>query len=155
MIDKEKIEDYLRPILESDGYFLVEVDVKPVNRISALIDSREGVSIDYCTNVSRLLVQFLDRDLEDFDLEVSSPGVGKPFKVKAQYHKSVDRPLEVMLLSGLMVKGILRAVDDQFITLAEEKMVRREGKKSKKELQISIHRFSFEEIKSVKELISL
>ncbi len=155
MIAKETIEDLVRPVLEADDCFLVDVDVKPANRIMVHIDSLSGISIEYCIRVSRLIEQSLDRETEDFDLEVSSPGIGQPFKVKEQYQKAVGRPVEVMTNDAKTVKGILLEWHEEGFTVVEEKMVRKEGKKSKKILQKTEFQFSFEDIKRVKELISL
>ena len=80
MITKEKILDIIQQKIEEDNYFIVEVDIKPGGRIVVLIDGDEGVSIDYCISISRLIEQSLDRDTEDFELEVSSPGLGQPLK---------------------------------------------------------------------------
>ncbi len=140
--------------LEADGFFPVEVTVKPGNRIEILIDSKNGVPIEYCVEISRLVEHSFDREQEDFELEVSSPGIGQPFKVVDQYHKCLDRPVEVMDKEGKIQKGILEEVNDDGFVVKEEKMVKPEGKK-KKELQVLHHQFSFEDVKRVKEILTL
>ncbi len=155
MIAKETIEGLIKPVLEEDNCFLVEVDVKPVNRIMVHVDSLSGISIDYCIRVSKLIEESLDRETEDFDLEVSSPGIGQPFRVREQYQKAIGRPVEVMTTESKTVKGTLQDLNEQGFTVVEEKLVRKEGKKSKKELRKFEHQFSFENVKRIKELISL
>ncbi|MGM0376058.1 MAG: ribosome assembly cofactor RimP [Bacteroidota bacterium] len=154
MIKKEQILDLIQPKLREDGFFPVSVEVKPGNRIEVLIDSKDGAPIEYCMKISRLIEQSLDRDAEDFELEVSSPGIGQPFKVKEQYLKSIGRPVEVLLPDGQIQKGVLEEVDDEGFVVKEEKKVKLEGKK-KKELQVFNHRFRFDEVKKVKELLKL
>ncbi len=155
MITIGMIEGLLKPVLEQDNCFLVGVNVSAGNRIVVHIDGPSDISIDYCIRLSRLIEQSLDRETEDFELEVSSPGIGQPFKVKEQYIKAVGRPVEVLTNESKTVKGILKDVDKQTFIVVEEKIVKGEGKKKKKELQILEHRFSFETIKRVKELVEL
>lgn len=154
MIKKEQILNLIQSKLREDGYFPVSVEVKPGNRIEVLIDSNEGAPIEYCMEISRLIEQSLDRDSEDFELEVSSPGIGQPFKVKEQYLKSIGRPVEVLLPDGQTQKGVLEKVDDEGFDVKEEKKIKPEGKK-KKELQVFNHRFRFDEVKKVKELLEM
>jgi ribosome maturation factor RimP len=154
MISKKQIFKLIGAKLAEDGFFPVEVDVKPGNKIEVLIDSDKGVPIKYCIEISRLIEHSFDRETEDFELQVSSPGIGQPFKVKEQYIKCAGRPVEVMANDGTIQKGIMEAVSDDEFTVKEEKMVKPEGKK-KKELQVFNHRFSFDEVKRVKEILSL
>ncbi|MFO8001321.1 MAG: ribosome assembly cofactor RimP [Marinilabilia sp.] len=154
MIQKEQILELITPRLKEDGYFPVDVEVKPGNKIWVLIDSDQGVPVGYCVEISRLIEHSLDRDAEDFELEVSSPGIGQPFKVREQYLKCIGRPVEVILPDGKIQKGILEAVTDEGFVVKEEKKVKPEGKK-KKELQILNHQFSFDEVNKVKEILKL
>ena len=88
MIEKEIIEGHLREILSTKDIFLVEVKVDSSSKIRVHIDKMEGISIDDCVGVSRELEGKLDRDQEDFALEVSSPGLDAPFRVREQYVKN-------------------------------------------------------------------
>jgi len=154
MITKEQIIGLIATKLSEDGFFPVDVSVKPGNKIEVLIDSNNGVPIEYCVEISRLIEHSLDRDTEDFELQVSSPGIGQPLKVTEQYHKCIGRPIEVLTNEGKTRKGILEDVKKEGIIVKEEKMIKPEGKK-KKELQITNHSFSFDEIKRVKEILTL
>ncbi len=154
MIVKEQIWSLIADKLEADGFFPVEVTVKPGNRIEILIDSENGVPIEYCVEISRLVEHSFDREEEDFELEVSSPGIGQPLRVAQQYHKCLGHPVEVMAHDGAIQKGILEVITDDGFVVKEEKMIKPEGKK-KKELQIINHQFSFEDVKRVKEILSL
>ena len=81
MISTEKVRQLVSGILESTDIFEVEVSVKPGNKIVVLVDKLEGITIDECANISRGIEEKLDRNIEDYELEVSSPGLTQPFKV--------------------------------------------------------------------------
>jgi ribosome maturation factor RimP len=152
MITKEQIVGFITEKVVSEGYFLVDLAIKPPNRIVVLIDGDNGVPIDFCVAVSRLIEQNLDRETEDFELEVSSPGIGQPFRVYRQYLNNIGRDVEVLTVGGLKTKGELAAVSESGFVVKESIKVKPEGKK-KKELQIIERSFLFKEIKSVKEII--
>jgi ribosome maturation factor RimP len=152
MISRDRIIDIIREKIEEDGYFLVDVDVRPGNRILVHIDGESGVPIAFCVAISRLIEHTLDRETDDFELEVSSPGIGQPLKVLRQYLKCIDRTVEVVTNDNLKISGLLISASETGFTVNEEKMVKPEGKK-KKELQVTEHAFNFGDVKSVKEII--
>lgn len=152
MITKDQIVALITDKVTSEGYFIVDVAVKPSNRIMVLIDGDDGVPIGFCVSVSRLIEQNFDRETEDFELEVSSPGIGQPFKVYRQYLKNIGREVEVLTSEGLKTKGELATVSETGFVVKETIKVKPEGKK-KKELQVIERSFKFEEVKSVKEII--
>jgi ribosome maturation factor RimP len=84
MVERDKILELLKeqPV---EGLFPVAVSVSLSDTIKVVVDSLIGLTLDDCVKVSRYLEQQLDRDKEDFELEVSSPGLTEPFKVKEQY----------------------------------------------------------------------
>lgn len=150
MIGSTQIRTLIEDKVAGDGYFVVDVEVKPSNRIVVLLDGDQGIAIEYCVGISRMIEQELDRETEDFELEVSSPGIGQPFKVHRQFVKNVGRTVEVVAKSGMKYRGELTTVTETGFVVKEEKMVKPEGKK-KKELQVYEHTFNFEDVKSVKE----
>jgi ribosome maturation factor RimP len=152
MISKAQIIEIINDKVEADGYFLVSTDVKPSNQILVYIDGDHGVPIEYCIQVSRMIENAFDREKEDFALEVSSAGIGQPFKVPRQYVKNIGRNIEVMTKDLKKITGILTSASDTAFAVKEEKMVKPEGKK-KKELQVITHDFKFDEVKYVKEII--
>jgi len=154
MITKEQILELIEPKVKADGAFVVEVNIKPYNKIEVLVDSETGISISYCGELSRFIEQAFDRDVEDFELEVSSPGIGHPFKVKEQYLKCLSRPVEVLTAEGRIFKGILKEVTEAGFAIEEEKKVKIEGKK-KKEIKVFRYEFNFDGVKRVIELLKL
>ncbi len=152
MISKENILEIIGNKVESEGYFIVDINIKSGNKILVEIDGDNGVPIEFCVSISRLIEQSLDRDIEDFELEVSSPGLGKPLKIFRQFKKVVDKEVEVRLPDNTKVIGYLTSLDQSGFTIKTEKMVKVEGKKKKK-LQVLERTFTFDEVKTVKELI--
>lgn len=145
MITVDKIKTLIAQKLAEDNYFIVSLDVLPGNKIRLIMDSMNGITIDECVAFSRAIEHNLNRDEEDFALEVSSPGLDLPLKVKEQYIKNIGRELEVQNLSNEKIIGKLLNVNDDAIVLYEEKRVKVEGHK-KKQLIKTEHNISFEEI---------
>jgi ribosome maturation factor RimP len=117
MIEKGTIESHIQDILQGTEVFLVDVKVDKSNRIRVHVDKNEGISIDDCAGISRALEGKMDRDREDFSLEVSSPGIESPFRVHQQYVKNTGKAVKVETTNGQALTGILREVDDNGIRL--------------------------------------
>ncbi len=125
--------------LEGSDVFIVEVKVGSANDIRVHVDTPEGISIDSCAGISRYLNEALDREVDDYALQVSSPGLSFPFRVKQQYEKNVGRRVEILLNEGEKLEGILEKVD------AESILLKMKGKEEE---------LSFDEIKKAKILLS-
>ena len=93
MIDKNVVTRIVNEWLEGKDYFLVDVMVSPDDKIVVEIDHAEGVWIDDCVELSRYIESKLNREEEDYELEVGSAGVGQPFKVLQQYRGGNRRHL--------------------------------------------------------------
>ncbi|WP_439183951.1 ribosome assembly cofactor RimP [Carboxylicivirga taeanensis] len=153
MITESVIKNIIDEKLEADEMFLVELAVKPGNKIIVVVDNDNGVPISYCIELSKFIEASLNRDEEDFELEVASAGIGQPFKVKRQYLKNIGRTVEVLTAEGKKFSGKLLSVQDESFTVEVEEMVKVEGKK-RKELQVKTVNCNFEEVKQVKDIIS-
>jgi len=117
MITDEKIIELVQQHIQGSDVFLVEAVVKPGNMIRVHVDRPEGISIGECVLISRFLNGELDRDVEDFSLEVSSPGLSAPYLVKQQYEKNTGRIIEVRLEDGDRLEGKLEGVLENTIIL--------------------------------------
>ncbi|MDE5857439.1 MAG: ribosome assembly cofactor RimP, partial [Muribaculaceae bacterium] len=89
MIDKDKLRLTVEKAIEGTDIFLVDLKVSPDNNIVVEIDSKNGLDIDTCADLTRKIEAEFDRDAEDYELEVGSAGLTSPFKVKAQYEKNI------------------------------------------------------------------
>ena len=115
MINIQEITDLADQfLLESESEsFLVDVTVSRDNRIVVEIDNDEAVDIDECVQLSQYIEQHLDRNKEDFELEVGSAGLTSPLKVLRQYAKFEGEEVEVLMRDGRKLAGILGAADDE------------------------------------------
>ena len=84
MINKETIKQLVNDKIAHSDYFLVDVTVSTSNHIVVEIDNQDGVNIDFCAELSRHIESQLDREVEDYELEVGSAGLTAPFKVIEQ-----------------------------------------------------------------------
>ena len=151
MVGKEKIVEILNEILSED-MFLVDVTISKSNTICIYIDSFRGLSIEDCTSVSKQVESKLDRDSGDFELEVSSPGIGQPFRIKQQFIKNTGREIELLTTEGMRLKGKLENADDQGIALLIRVKEKTEGGK-KQEITKRIL-FGYDSIKAANAIVT-
>jgi ribosome maturation factor RimP len=147
MIVVEDVKRLVESAVSGSGSFLVEAKVNPGNKILILLDHKDGLSIDECVKVSKYVEHHLDREKEDFELQVSSPGLESPFKVLQQYEKSIGKQVEVTTLENQKICGKLLGVNEQEIELEE-------SRKNKKETTITLNKINFNQIKQTKRIIS-
>ncbi|HNU77206.1 MAG TPA: ribosome assembly cofactor RimP [Prolixibacteraceae bacterium] len=152
MITKEKITEIVGEKLE-EGMFLVDVNVTPSQVIHVEIDSMDGITIDQCVAVSRFVEAHLNRENEDFELQVSSPGIDQFFKVNRQFHKNVGRELDVVTAQNLEVRGKLMEAGQEGIVLEVTTREQKEGEKKKQWVtrQLSL---GYDDIKKARVVIS-
>ena len=146
MIEKETVRSLVNQWLEGKEYFLTDLSVSPDNRIVVEIDHKEGVWIDDCVNLSRYIDQHLNRDVEDYELEVGSAGIGQPFKVLQQYLNHVGEEVEVITVGGEKLRGILAEANAEGITLTVTRKVKEEGMKRPKMVEQQ-EAFTYNQIK--------
>ena len=152
MVEKNVINSLVEERLKGTDYYIVEISVSPDNMISIEIDNDNGVSIDDCVALSRYVEEKLDREKEDFELEVGSSGIISPFKILRQYEKNIGKEVEMLLKSGIKLTGILKAADEGKVTITIEKKVKSEGVKRKTTIEED-RTYSYDEIKYTKYLI--
>jgi ribosome maturation factor RimP len=131
MISKEQILTLIEDKLKDEEFFLVDLEILPGNIINIELDGYEGIAIKDCVDFSRQIEHNLDREEEDFELHVSSPGLDKPFRVFQQYEKNIGREVKVVPSEGQVVKGTLIKVDAEKITIEHSFKQKIEGKKKK------------------------
>ncbi len=151
MITTEKIEKIIKDWTEDKDIFLVALSIGSGNTIKVLLDKPEGITIDECVLISRMIEAKLNRDEEDYELQVSSPGLDRPFKVIQQYYKNIGNEIEVITQDGLKNKGILNKVTDKGIELGIKARVKKEKKKKVIHKNISL---DFDQIKTAKTVIA-
>ena len=149
MINKERVKEIVDDFLKSSENYLVDIQVKPDNTIVVEIDNDCAVSIDDCAALSVYIESKLDRNEEDYALEVGSAGIGQAFKILRQYRKNIGNEIELLAKSGIKHIGVLKAVDEDKIVLTVRKQIKPEGAKRKVTVEEDIT-FLYEEIKYAK-----
>ena len=144
MISKSAVEKAVHEWLEGKEYFLVEINISADDRIEVLIDHAKGVWIEDCADLSRYIESQINREDEDYELEVGSAGLGYPFKVRRQWEIHLQKPVETQLKDGHKYRGILTSVDEETFTITCEEKVKREGEKRPKMEQVP-HTFNYDE----------
>lgn len=143
MIQKQEIIDLVEQyLLESESEsFLIDVTVSRDNSIVVEIDNDEAVDIDECVAISQYIDAHMDRDKEDFELEVGSAGLTSPLKTLRQYAKFEGETMEVLMRDGRKLVGTLGAADEEGFDLTwitKEKVTDPEtGKMSKKKQDVT------------------
>jgi len=153
MIKPDFIKKIVLGKIEGTDLFLVDIKVSTSNKIDVYIDGINGIQIKQCVAINREIEGVLDREQEDFELQVSSPGIDTPFVVMEQYHKNIGRHLKIQLNDNTELEGKLLSVGEDEIQLEEAKKVKIEGKK-KKQLIIENKNISLNNIHSAKVVIS-
>ena len=153
MIDKNVVTRIVEEWLEGKDYFLVDVTVTPDDKIVVEIDHAEGVWIDDCVDLSRYIESKLNREVEDYELEVNTAGIGLPFKVLQQYIIHIGKDVEVLDKDGKKWTGVLAEANEANFTITVQTKVKPEGAKRPKLVEQNVT-FTYDEIKYTKYLIS-
>lgn len=148
MIDKVEILNLVREVLDGTDKFLVDLHISRDNRINISIDGDNGITIDDCIELSRHVEGHLNRDVEDFELNVASAGLDCPLKMVRQYKKNVGRSLKVETADGNTRQGELLDATDEKIVLKLDLT-----KKQKKEGVSDVFECLYKDIKTAKIVI--
>lgn len=150
MIDTNQLNEIIEAAVRGEGAFVVDTIIKPTNNIQLYIDKQEGLTIADCVKVSRKIEALLDRDVEDYELNVSSPGLDEPFKVVEQYIKNIGRKVEVLTIENQIITGELLKADDKGV---EIQVTKKEKVNNKKQIITNIIHLNYNQIKKTKIVI--
>jgi ribosome maturation factor RimP len=155
---KQKIEDWLNPLLQGMDLYLVDVKIQGGKKVEIYADGDMGITIGQCTEISRFLETHLDDSglvSENYSLDVSSPGMSNPLRITRQYKKRIGRILEIVKTDGVALEAQLMSADDEKIVLKElAKPVKKvKGKKAEEKEEPKEFELKYSEIK--KALIQL
>ena len=149
MIDKNRIEGIIKEHISGTDIFLVSVKVSSANRITVLADKKNGITIDECVAIHRHIENNLNRDEEDYEMQVSSPGLDLPFLVLEQYFKNEGKKVEVTDNDGTKYTGILKNITSGGFELDTEVKVKGKQKEIK---ELS---FNFDQVKSTRVVLTI
>ena len=117
-MNKEIVKQLVREALEeNEELFLIELIFSGDNKILVEVDGDKGLTLKECMRISRHIENNLDREEEDFGLEVTSPDVANPLKVLRQYKKNIGRILAVKTTEDKKIEGTLVDADENKISL--------------------------------------
>jgi len=157
MIKKETILALAEERIEelNNGVYIVELKINNGSQIFLELDKEEGnIAIEDCMSVSRNIEHNLDREEEDFSLEVSSAGIDQPFRVLKQYLKNIGKEVKVQTFEhGLKYEGLLKHADEEGIIVEVKEKKRLDGKK-KKVWVTEETKLNYNEIKETKLILS-
>jgi len=116
-MNESKIRDLVDEALaENESLYLIDLVISSNNKIQVTVDGDNGVNLSECVRISRNVEHNLDRDEEDFSLEVTTPDISHPLKIKRQYKKNINRILKVKTeLENF--EGTLTSVNEEEIEL--------------------------------------
>lgn len=148
MIKADEIEKKVNEYLQGTDIFVVDIKVKAGNNITILLDrDSTGIKIEDCVAVTRHIESNYDRDTEDYNLVVSSAGIGQPLMLLRQYIKIIGKEVDITFTDKTTLKATLIAADEEKISV---KIVT----KVKKEIIEQVKEIPFSLINNVKEVIS-
>ncbi len=146
MTFKEKVLNLLNEGLqEKPNLFLIDLEITPAFKVIVTLDGENGVVLQDCIDISRAIEHNLDREEQDFSLEVASVGVGSPLKLVRQYIVNIGRML-IVKVGNETIEAKLTDANEDFITLSWQA---REPKKigKGKETVDKIQQIPYSEIK--------
>jgi ribosome maturation factor RimP len=149
MIEKQDIQGIVDEFIKGTDLFIVAVKVSSSNRITILADTKNGITIDECASIHRHVENSLDRDKEDFELQVSSPGLDLPFGVIEQYYKNEGKKVEVIDNEGSKYTGKLKNITTGGFELETEVKVKGKTK------ELKDMSFNFEQIKTTRVILTI
>jgi len=151
MIKSSDIEKALEKLVGDKDFFVVDIQNKK-GKITVFIDNYKGIKLDDCVRINKDLRDLFAGELEDYELEVTSPGLTEPFKVYQQYEKNIGKKVEVLLKTGQKIEGKLLHADNDGISLEEKKRVKTSNKK--KTTVRKEHQINFDDMEYTKTMIS-
>lgn len=150
----DKVNQLVEKVLESkQDLFLIDFKVDSSNKIFIILDGDNGVNLQDCIEVSRAVEAELDREEQDFSLEVASSGVSSPLKLVRQYKKNLNRVLKVKKTDNEVIEAQLTAVSDENITLEWKAREPKKIGKGKETVEKKVQ-LSYSEIKEATVIIS-
>jgi ribosome maturation factor RimP len=128
-MDRNQVKSIVEDALDGKNAFLVDLELGEGNNIGVFADTDEGIKVDELKQISRAVEAALDREVEDFALTVSSPGLDRPLKLHRQYKNNIGRWVKVKTTAHKTVKGELIEVNDDIIKIRIPSKKRKEPAK--------------------------
>ena len=154
MTFKEKVNCAVVQALEARlDLFLIELKIDDSNKISIILDGDNGVNLQDCIAINRTVEANLDREEQDFSLEVASAGISRPLQMPRQYVKNIGRKLVVKTNTGEAIEAEITAANEEQITLEWTAREQKKIGKGKETVEKSLT-LPYSEIKEATVIIS-
>ncbi|MCI2228711.1 ribosome assembly cofactor RimP [Polaribacter sp. MSW13] len=115
-MDQTKVRDLVDEALAlNESLYLIDLEISSNNKIQVIVDGDNGVPLSECIRISKSIDANLDREEEDFSLEVSTPDISHPLKVKRQYIKNINRLLKVKTTDEEFEGTLVEANENQIV----------------------------------------
>ncbi len=115
-MDQTAVKDLVDEALAlNESLYLIDLSISVNNKIQVVVDGDSGVPLSECIRISRNVNDHLDREEEDFSLEVTTPDIAHPLKVKRQYIKNLSRILKVKTLEEELEGTLVQADEDKIV----------------------------------------
>lgn len=152
MIENETVESIVKDLIADTELFIVSIKITKNNCITVLIDSMKGVNLETCIILTKQFTQKLDREIEDYELQFASAGIGQDFLVRKQFEKNVGNQVEVLDSDGKKYRGELKELFEDGFSIEFEEKEKVEGHK-RKVLVTKVVNFKNEKIKYIKDIV--
>jgi ribosome maturation factor RimP len=151
MIERKRIVELCEEWLKDKEYFLVYTDVTD-DKITVEIDHKDGVWINDCAELSRFISEQCEPDIDDYELEVGSAGIGQPFRILQQYINNIGNEVDLLTNAGKKQRGILKSADENAICVEIKEKQKVEGKKRPQMVDVE-YKYTYDELKYVKAVL--
>ena len=148
-ITKEAIYQAVEEKIKDSDFFISDISILPNNKIIVEIDTKNGVSIENCIELSKFISAKFEDEIDNYELEVASAGISQPFKVIQQFEKFLGKEVEVLTNKGEKLIGTLISVNNDNFTIQITKKVKLPEAKRKTEITEEVV-FNYNEVKTTK-----
>lgn len=154
MITSAQLQQALLRQIDGTTCFVVAAEVRPGGKAVVEVDRDEAsITLAELSAINRGLRDEFGEALDDVELQVGSPGLGRPFKVERQYRKHLGRIVEVLLKEGGALEAVLEGFDQAGITVRVLLPAKVKGRKPKLSEQTTV--IPFTDIKAVQAVITI
>ncbi len=154
MITTDQLQQALQQQLDGTPRFVVSADVRPGGKAVVEVDHDDApITLADLTAINKGLQEAFGEALDDVEMQVGSPGLGKPFKVERQYRKRLGKKVDVSMADGTELQGVLEAFDNDGISLRILQPTKVKGRQPKLSDETTV--IPFTGIKAVQATINL
>ncbi len=138
MVTAEQVKRSVERHLEGTTHFLVDVDVRPGGKVVVEVDNDRAITLQELADLNKAVRDDLAEAADDCEMQFSSPGMGRPFKVARQYQKHTGRIVQVLLADGAALEGRLESADTEHLGLRIQHPSKVKGRLPKLDEDITI-----------------